>query len=237
MQKLSTNQPQTATYTELIERLTPEATLTLRGVSWETYEDLLEALGEAPALRISYDEGVVQIMTISFEHEFFAECINHFVGLVRTVMRIKIISFGRATMKKQEKLKGAEPDACYYVKSAAALGNKFRLDLQTDPPPDIVVETDVYHDSQSKFPIYAALGVPEIWRFDGKRLAIHRLQNDQYVESPRSEQLPILTGEILTQFLDRAQEEDQDEALRAFEDWLREQASTRPLPSATDPAV
>jgi Uma2 family endonuclease len=214
---------QTATYTELIERLTPEVTLTLHGISWETYEDLLEAVGEAPALRISYNEGVVQIMTTSFEHEFFAECINHLVGLVRAVMRIKILSFGRATMKKQEKLKGAEPDACFYVKSAAAIGNKIHLDLSADPPPDIVVETDIHHDSQFKFPIYAALGVPELWRFDGKKLTIHRLQNDQYAEAPRSEELPILSSEILTQFLARAQEEDQDEALRAFEDWLRAQ--------------
>jgi Uma2 family endonuclease len=215
---------QTVAYKELIERLTPEATLTLRDISWETYEDLLEAVGEAPALRISYNEGVVQIMTISFEHEFFAECTSQLVGLVRSVLRIKILFFGRATMKKQEKLKGAKPDACFYVKSAAKIGNKIRIDLNTDPPPDIVVETDIYHDSQPKFPIYAALGVPEVWKFDGKVLTIHRLEGEQYVEAPRSEQLPILTGEILTQFLARAQSEDQDEALRAFEDWLREQA-------------
>jgi hypothetical protein len=62
--------PKTATYTELIERLTPEATLTLYGISWETYEDLLEAVGEAPALRISYNERVMHIITTSFEHEF-----------------------------------------------------------------------------------------------------------------------------------------------------------------------
>jgi len=215
---------QTVAYKELIERLTPEVTLTLYGVSWETYEDLLEAVGESPALRISYNEGVVQIMTISFEHEFFAECISQLVGLVRSVLRIKILFFGRATMKKQEKLKGAEPDACFYVESAAAIGNKIRIDLNSDPPPDIVVETDIHHDSQSKLPIYAALGVPEVWRFDGKALMIHLLDNGQYVEAPRSEQLPIISGEILTRFLARAQSEDQDEALRAFEDWLREQA-------------
>jgi len=215
---------QTVAYKELIERLTPEITLTLYDISWETYEDLLEAVGEAPALRISYNEGVVQIMTISFEHEFFAECISQLVGLVRSALRIKILFFGRATMKKQEKLKGAEPDACFYVKSAVAIGNKIRIDLNSDPPPDIVVETDIHHDSQSKLPIYAALGVPEVWRFDGKALTIHRLDNEQYAEAPRSEQLPILSGEILTRFLARAQSEDQDEALRAFEDWLREQA-------------
>lgn len=215
---------QTVAYKELIERLTPEVTLTLYGISWETYEDLLEAVGETPALRISYNEGVVQIMTISFEHEFFAECISQLVGLVRSVLRIKILFFGRATMKKQEKLKGAEPDACFYVKSAAAIGNKIRIDLNSDPPPDIVVETDIHHDSLSKLPIYAALGVPEVWRFDGKALTIHRLDDGQYAEAVRSEQLPILSGEILTRFLARAQSEDQDEALRAFEDWLREQA-------------
>lgn len=127
-------------------------------------------------------------------------------------------------MKKQEKLKGAEPDACFYVKSAAKIGNRIRIDLKTDPPPDIVVETDIHHDSQLKLPVYAALGVPEVWKFDEKALTIHRLDNRQYVEAPRSGQLLILTGEILTQFLDRAQEEDQDKALRAFEDWLRQQA-------------
>jgi Uma2 family endonuclease len=215
--------PKTATYTELIERLTPEATLTLYGISWETYEDLLEAVGEAPALRISYNEGVMHIMTTSFEHEFYAQCLNHLVGVVRMVNKIKIISFGRATMKKQEKLKGAEPDASFYVKSVATIGNRFRLDLAVDPPPDIVVETDLFHDSQSKFPIHAALGVPEIWRFDGKQLAIHRLKNDSYEEMPASLELPMLTGEILTKFLTRAEEDDQDGALRAFEDWLRSQ--------------
>jgi hypothetical protein len=70
---------QTATYTELIERLTYEATLTLRGISWESYEDLLEAVGEYPAPRINDDEGVVQIMTSPFEHQFFAERISQLV--------------------------------------------------------------------------------------------------------------------------------------------------------------
>lgn len=104
------------------------------------------------------------------------------------------------------------------------IGNRIRIDLNNDPPPDIVVEADIYHDSQSKLPIYAALGVSEVWRFDGKVLTIHRLDGEQYVEAQRSGQLPILSGEILTRFLAHAQNEGQDEALRAFEDWLREQA-------------
>jgi hypothetical protein len=83
--------PQVADYKELIERLTPEATLTLHGMSWKTYEDILEMVGEAPALRISYNEGVIQIMTVSFEHEFCSACIEQLIGLVRTILRIKIL--------------------------------------------------------------------------------------------------------------------------------------------------
>src|SRR5215213_7123505 len=98
--------PQTASYTELIERLTPEATLTLHGISWETYEELLEAVGEAPALRISYNEGVMQIMTVSFEHEYFSEVIGRLVDRLSMILRLKILFFGRATMKRQKKLKG-----------------------------------------------------------------------------------------------------------------------------------
>jgi Uma2 family endonuclease len=215
---------QTANYTELIERLTPEVTLTLHGISWETYEELLAAVGEAPSLRVSYNEGVMQIMTVSFEHEYFSEFLNHLVGRLSTVLRQKILFFGRATMKKQKKLKGSEPDACFYVQSAAIIGNKFRLDLSVDPPPDIVVEIGLHHDSLNKMPIYAALGVPEVWRYDGQTLTIYQLQPDYYVLAEMSRALPVLTSQVLTDFLERSQQADQYETLLAFETWLRAQS-------------
>jgi len=216
--------PQTANYTELIERLTPEVTLTLHGISWATYEELLAAVGEAPALRVSYNEGVLQATTVAFEHEYFAAFLDRLVGLLSMVLRQKVLFFGRATMKQQKKLKGAEPDACFYVQSAAIIGNKFRLDLSVDPPPDIVVEIDLHHDSLSKLPIYAALGVPEVWRYDGQELTIYQLQTDQYATVQMSRALPVLTSQVLTDFLARSQQEDQYETLLAFETWLRAQS-------------
>lgn len=214
---------QTATYTELIEQLTPEATLTLRGIGWETYEELLAAVGEAPSLRISYNDGMLQVMTLSFEHEYFSECLGDLMGVVRLVWGIKILAFGSATLKQQQKLKGAEPDACFYVTNADALGSRFRLDLDTDPPPDIVVEVDVHHESKSKFPIYAALGVPELWHYDGTVAEIYQLQAGQYSAVPMSPALPMLTSQTLTDFLARCQEENQSDAVLAFAEWLRTQ--------------
>ena len=208
---------------ELIEKLPPASTLTLRGLSWDEYEALLDAVGETSALRISYDEGTLQVMTLSSEHEHYAGLIKDFVRLASLVLRIKVLSFGSTTIKKVHALKGTEPDACFYVQSAGKIGNKIHIDFATDPPPDIVVEVDISHESMTKLPIYAGLGVPEVWHFDGRVLTIYRLEQDHYVISPDSVALPVLTSERLTEFLNRAEKEGQYETVVAFEEWLRNQ--------------
>jgi Uma2 family endonuclease len=211
---------ETANYREVIERLPTDSTLILRGISWDDYEELLAAVGEAPGLRISYDQGTMQIMTPSSEHESYVRLIERLVDRLSSKLRIKVLSFGSATMKHSRWRKGSEPDACFYVQSASRIGNRVLLDFTNDPPPDIVVEVDINHDSLSKFPIYAALGVSEIWRYDGQALAIYLLEHNQYIPSEASLALPMLTSAVLTEFLSRSRSEDQYETLIEFEIWL-----------------
>ncbi len=211
---------ETANYREVIERLPTDSTLILRGISWDDYEELLAAVGEAPGLRISYDQGTMQIMTPSSEHESYVRLIERLVDRVSSKLRIKVLSFGSATMKHSRWRKGSEPDGCFYVQSASRIGNRVLLDFTNDPPPDIVVEIDINHDSLSKFPIYAALGVSEIWRYDGQALAIYLLEQNQYITSEASLALPMLTSAVLTEFLSRSRNEDQYETLLEFEIWL-----------------
>jgi len=211
---------ETAAYREVIERLPTDSTLILRGISWDDYEELLAAVGEAPGLRISYVQGTMQIMTPSYEHESYVRLIESLVDRVSSKLRIKVLSFGSATMKHARWRKGSEPDACFYVQSASRIGNRVLLDFTNDPPPDIVVEIDINHDSLSKFPIYAALGVSEIWRYDGQALAIYLLEHNQYITSEASLALPMLTSAVLTEFLSRSRSEDQYETLLEFETWL-----------------
>lgn len=218
-----TAQAQPANYLDLIESLPENGTLVLRGLDWEEYEELLEAVGEATALRISYNEGTVQIMAISREHEYYAEFLKQLVGRICVVLRIKVIFFGSATLKLEKKLKGAEPDGSFYVQSAAVIGNKIQLDLNTDPPPDVILEIDVHHESLSRLPIYAALGIPEIWHYDERRLTIYQLIDDQYAPAAASRAFPFLTATTLTEFLLRSRQEDQYETLLAFEAWLPQQ--------------
>jgi Uma2 family endonuclease len=214
---------QAAVIPELATQLPPDSTLVLRGVSWEDYEELLEAVGEARGLRISYDQGTLQIMTLGTEHENIADLIQDLVRLLSLRLQIKVLSFGSATMKKRGKRKGLESDGCFYVQTAAAIGKKLRLDFESDPPPDIALEVDLHHESLSKFPIYVAISIPEIWRYDGQSLIIYHLQGGQYLPAETSLALPMLTSKTLTDFLARSQYEDQYDILLAFDKWLKDQ--------------
>ena len=210
---------QTLSYYEFVSQLPADTVVTFHNVSWEEYEDLLEQVGEPAGLRISYDDGTLKAMTLSSEHEHYATFLEKLMGLLTVRLRINILSFGSATMKR--KPKGNEPDASFYVQTADSIGNRMDIDFAIDPPPDIAVEVDIHHESQDKFSIYTAFGVPEIWRFDGQALTIYLLEQDRYHETEASAALPMLTSEILTQFLVRLRDEGEFRALLAFDEWLQ----------------
>jgi len=214
---------QTLSYYEFVSQLPAETVVTFHNVTWEEYEDLLDQVGVSAGLRISYDEGTLKAMTISSEHEHYTSFLEKLMGLLSVRLRINILSFGSATTKR--KPKGNEPDASFYVQTANVIGNRIDLDFAIDPPPDIAVEVDINHDSQDKFSIYAAFGVPEIWRFDGKALTIYLLERGRYDEAETSAALPMLTSEILTQFLSRIRAEGEFHALLAFDEWLQSRQS------------
>jgi Uma2 family endonuclease len=168
---------------------------------------------------------MLTVMTISTEHENYAQFLEGLMTIIKLRRRINIRSFGSATMRQRKKSKGNEPDVCFYVQAAAALGNRMQLDFEVDPPPDIAVEIDVHHDSRSKWSIYVALGVPEVWRYDGQEMTIFVLQETQYVAVPQSQALPLLTSRILTESLAHLRDEGDLQALLAFDEWLQSQQS------------
>ena len=216
---------QATSYYELVSKLPADTVITFRGITWEEYEELLDQVGEASGLRISYDSGTLTVTTLSPEHESYTRFLESLMTVIRLRLRINILSFGSATMRKRRKSTGNEPDACFYVQTAAVIGNRMHIDFAVDPPPDIAVEIDVHHDSLSKLNIYAGLEVPEVWRYDGEQLTILHLEGDRYVAQEGSRALPILTSRLLTEFLTRLREEGESPAILAFDAWLSSQAS------------
>jgi Uma2 family endonuclease len=211
----------TSNYYPIVSQLPENTIVIFQGVTWEEYEELLDQVGEAGGLRISYNDGTLKVMSFSVEHDTCVRFIEAMIGVIRIALRINIRLTGSATIRKHKKKKGNEPDASFYVQTASVIGNRLDLDIEVDPPPDVVVEVDIHHDSTDNDSIYAGLGVPEIWRYDGWAASIWRLQGNSYVEAETSSALQMITPAILTEYLTRLREEGEFAAIIAFNEWLQ----------------
>ncbi len=213
---------QTVNYLDIAEEMMPGELRVFHNVAWEEYESLHSQLPpDSNLMRISYDEGVMELMSKSTLHEVYAQFFNRLVSHLSFRLRIDIRFFGGPTIKKSRRRKGLEPDACFYVQTVPQLGNRIKLDFGVDPPPDVALEVDIYHGSIPKLPIYAGLGIPEVWRYNGKAVTIFLLQQNQYVESDTSLALPMLTADVLARFLKQMQDENEFQTMLAFEEWLQ----------------
>lgn len=201
-----------------------EQRVALRGVSWESYLQILDALPQNRAARLTYDDGVLEITVPLEDHEFYRSLIEYFIRTLVELMGLRIKAMGSTTMNYPGIKKGAEPDNAYYIQNQPLVKGR-KVDFKQDPPPDLVVEVDITHTDIAKNQFYAALKVPEFWRFNGKVLRIYQLQEDQYVEVEGSLTFPGVPKERLYTFLEEARE-DEVEAARSLRDWWTDQSET-----------
>ena len=188
--------------------------------SWGFYEKTLKELG-GRHVRVTYDRGRMEIMSPLPEHEDASKFIGRLIEMLTFVRKTKVKSLGSTTFKRKSKAKGVEPDQCYYFRDEAKLRGRKRIDLRTDPPPELVVEVDITNPSIAREPIYAALGVPEIWRFDGERLECLHLAGATYNSQTMSLAFPFLEPALLNQFLNRLPVHDETSILGDFVAWVR----------------
>lgn len=208
-------------YLDAINHVPPGGLLRLDNVSWQEYERLLADLGDDSKVRVSYDQGRLEIMAPLPIHEKQKGLVHDFVIIMCEELGLDVEPLGSTTLKRELRAHGAEPDDCFYINNASKISGKRIIDLEQDPPPDLVVEIDSTNESLGKFPIYAALGVSEIWRYDGSRMYVYSLEGLQYVETPVSAAFPNLTTETLTEFIDMGSSQSQSAARRAFREWAR----------------
>ena len=210
----------TTDYLAAIAHLPAGAVLRIDDVSWEEYESLLGDLGDDYAVRIFYDQGRMEIMTPASTHEKPKSVLHTLVTALRDELDIDIESLGSTTFKAQMKARGAEPDDCFYIQNAALVIGKADVDIEHDPPPDLVIEIDRTSASLDKFSIYASLGVPEIWRVVANCVEIHLLENDFYMESPTSRAFTFLTARALSGFLMKGLTDGERKAAAGFRAWV-----------------
>jgi len=216
----------TTNYLEIIERLPAGALLRLQNVSWDDYEFLLTQMEEYPGHRVTYDGGRLEIMSPNREHEIYKKFIDLMVRVLAQELSLDIEESGSTTLRRKKFDKGAEPDECYHIQNAARVADIIEVNLETDPPPDLVVEIDTTNEPLDKLGIYAALGVPEIWRYDGRRVHIYGLVGDGYEKIQNSLAFPILSAADLTEYVEQRKTEGRKAALEAFRQTVRSRLSS-----------
>jgi Uma2 family endonuclease len=205
--------------------LTPTEQVTqkviLDNISWETYQRLMEERGERPKPRYAYDRGRLEIMVTSYEHENLKHVIATLVELLAGEFEIDIEGAASTTFQREDLAQGFEPDASFYIQQVARIRGKKQIDLDTDPPPELVIEIDITHPSLNKFPIFAGLGIPEVWRYHKQALIILKLEGETYRAQEASEIFPGLTSVALTRLIAESQQIKRTEWLRNVRELAR----------------
>jgi Uma2 family endonuclease len=197
--------------------------VTLQGITWQTYQSLVQDLESQPAKRLTYDNGMLEIFMPLPPHETYKRLLGRLVEIVTEELDLEIRSLSASTWSRKDLLKGVEADECYYIQNEAAVRGKMEIDLSMDPPPDLAIEIDISSPSLPRLPIYAALGVPEVWQFDGDSLKILGLAATEYSPQRQSLALPMVTVEVVQRFLLQAQEMGETSWAKAVRQWVKEQ--------------
>ena len=192
-------------------------------VSWQEYEDLLATITDQPHFRISYDRGELEIMSTSSTHESWKVLFTHLLAILAEELNLNLYSLGSMTFKLPAFAQGVEPDDCFYIHRAAQVIGVEELDLAHDPGPELVVEIDLSSHSLDKFPIYANLGVEEVWRRDKRELQFYRRNGQTFQRVTQSELFPLITPPRLEIFLLKGKKEGIVPMNRAFRVWVRKQ--------------
>ena len=200
----------------------PGQRLRLHDISWQEFEAILEELGEHRSARLAYIEGTLEIAMPLPEHEVDKELIGDMVKIWLEELEIDCECFGSTTFKQQQKKGGVEPDQCFYIKNHQAMRGKRRVDLTVDPPPDLAIEIDV--TSKTQLSAYAALQVPELWRYENNHLQINIWQGGKYVESQNSLIFPgWAIADLIAEFVGQSVILGRSPALRAFRQRVRQE--------------
>jgi Uma2 family endonuclease len=200
-------------------------------VPWHVYETWIDSLPESTPVRMAYDGRDLELMTKGPDHEDYRQLLGHVVVEIARFLKLPIKGMGETTWRRPELVRGIEADQCYFMsqeKLTVAAKTRGSNDVSALPNPDLVIEVDLSPSLIDRPGVYAAMGVTEVWRFDGKTLTIHRLNPaGRYDDVEASVFLQIHRGE-LTRWLVEEDATDEVAWIERFAAWLRNEWKKRP---------
>src|SRR5262249_2321381 len=135
----------------------PEQRLVLYGEPWKAYVRLLRLFDERRHLRITYDRGLLEIMTLSPEHENYSRLLGRFIEVLTEELSLRLAGYGSMTFKRRRQLGGLEADQCFWIAHEAEVRHLKTYDPEQHPPPDLIVEIEVTRSAVNRLRIYAKM--------------------------------------------------------------------------------
>lgn len=180
--------------------------IVLRDLTWAQYEQIRDIVFERSGVRLSYLDGVLELMSPSIGHEGIKKFLARLLECHAEERGWVFQGYGSWTLENEPRKCAVEPDECYV------------LDLQNREVPDIAIEVEWSHHNPGKLEIYRRLGVREVWRWAGGTIVVHRLRDGGYEEIRPSALLPEVDLDLLAQLVT---EEDQTATVRRYRSRLR----------------
>lgn len=203
-------------------KLAPGSAIAIAGLTWKTYEALLQELGEIRQTRIAYDQGVLEIRMPGELNEIINRLLAKIITTLALELGLEANDFGSTTLNREDLDRGIEPDSCFYIQNATK-GQGIVEPTATALPPDLAVEVDIASSSASKMAIYQAIGISEVWLYHRNTLSIQVLRDGQYGDVAHSRSFPLVSVEQLNQWLNRRQTETDLAVLRDVQNFCRNQ--------------
>lgn len=202
-----------------------ETRVLLENITWQTFKTMLAEMGSERANKISYRQGNIEIMTPQKPHESSNRLIEVFIGVLCEELGLEVNRVGSLTLTRDDLEYGAEPDSSYYIQNELLVREKENIDLAFDPPPDLVLEVEYSRPKIDKFKLYAAMGIPEFWRYNGTTLRVYILANGQYSETQTSPTFAVIPIKEIPRFIEESKKIGQIAVTRAFRTWVKLKAS------------
>jgi Uma2 family endonuclease len=200
-----------------------EQHLLLCGVSWQEYSRMLRALAERPSLRLTYDRGALEFMRLSLEHESVVRFFSLLILALTLELGLPLKGGGSTTFRRRRRRRGLEADESFWIANEPIVRGKEKINRAVDPPPDLAVEIDISYSTLDRMKIYAALCVPEVWRFDGRILTFHILGPDgHYTVAAHSRAMPQVASADLASLLALRGTMDENALFRHFQTWAHQ---------------
>ena len=183
--------------TRMLDGVPPDTRVVIADVTWEFYESFVDAIADGENLRVAFDGKDIEVMTLGPFHESLGAIVAVFIATIATEMGVEHQPVGSTTWKRKKVKRGVESDLCYYFDPAklATFAEAFvRRSNKLDdyPNPDLAIEIDISRSKIDRPGIYAALKVPELWRFHKERFSIEQLAaGGTYAPASRSRFLAV----------------------------------------------